>query len=244
MQKLTISALLSAGLVLSGAGCDRTQPEADLEGAAEDQSTAQGSSGRQRYQCGYEVVLFTPSAEGDADLRIGSSSYAMQRVVSASGAKYENPGHPDTWFWDKGARAQLTVAGQRYEECKLLPGEETGESSRGGGGVLGIDWRLEDLDRTGIIDFSHLTLRLDEAGRVSGSGGCNQFSGGYSLNEGELKIGDNLAVTRKACAESLMDQEQRYLGLLPSMRRLALDETGALVLSSEEGQTLTFRIDE
>lgn len=116
-------------------------------------------------------------------------------------------------------------------------------SERSEGPLQGIIWRLEDLDHTGIIDSSHLTVTFAEDGSVSGSSGCNQYHGSYSFEGGMLTINPNLAATLKACAESLMFQEQKFLQLLPLMQTVTIDETQALVLASPEGQTLTFRED-
>jgi heat shock protein HslJ len=51
-----------------------------------------------------------------------------------------------------------------------------------------------------------------EAGRVSGSGGCNRFTGSYE-EEGETLSLGMLASTRMACAEDVMRAETAYLPL-------------------------------
>jgi heat shock protein HslJ len=50
-------------------------------------------------------------------------------------------------------------------------------------------------------------------GRVTGSGGCNTFTGPYTLEGRDLRIGP-LASTRRACEPSIMDQETRFLAAL------------------------------
>lgn len=111
--------------------------------------------------------------------------------------------------------------------------------------ITGVTWRLEDMNRTGIIDNSFISVAFGNDGRISGRGGCNNFSGQYQSKEQTLTIEPNLVSTRMACAApALMEQEQRYFELLPHMTEFKLDETEALVLSTPDGKTLTFRIEE
>ena len=51
------------------------------------------------------------------------------------------------------------------------------------------------------------------ADTVSGSSGCNDYNGPYTLNGTTLKIGP-LATTMKACEQPLMDQEHQFLTAL------------------------------
>jgi len=58
------------------------------------------------------------------------------------------------------------------------------------------------------------TLTLDlENGSASGFTGCNSFSGGYGIVDGNPKIDDNIAVTMMACVED-MQTEAAYLQAL------------------------------
>ena len=52
--------------------------------------------------------------------------------------------------------------------------------------LTGAEWVVEDINRTGVIDNSHLTLAFTAEGRVSGSTNCNRFSGGYSVDGNTL----------------------------------------------------------
>src|SRR5690606_2129773 len=60
------------------------------------------------------------------------------------------------------------------------------------------------------------TLLLDEDGRASGSGGCNQFGGTYVLEGAEIRFGA-LAMTRMAC-EGAMDVETSYAEALNAVQ--------------------------
>jgi len=53
-----------------------------------------------------------------------------------------------------------------------------------------------------------------EKGRLSGSDGCNRYSTGYSASEGRLKIGPNIASTRMACPQPIMEEATTFIGML------------------------------
>ena len=69
------------------------------------------------------------------------------------------------------------------------------------------------------------------ADQVSGSAGCNTYSGGYTIDGTTVKIGP-LASTQKACADQAVnDQEQQFLAALQ-----------ASTTYSQSGNTLTLKV--
>lgn len=75
---------------------------------------------------------------------------------------------------------------------------------------------------------------------MSGSGGCNQFSGPYAQNGASLHIGP-LAYTRMACADPAGNtQETAYFQALESTTRYSI-ERGRLVLYSGDQVVARFR---
>jgi heat shock protein HslJ len=79
------------------------------------------------------------------------------------------------------------------------------------------------------------TLVLDE-GHASGSGGCNRFAGGYSL-EGERLSFQPLAATRMACEPDVMTAESEFLAALALTARAVVTD-GELVLADPAGAEL------
>lgn len=79
-------------------------------------------------------------------------------------------------------------------------------------------------------------LKLSDAGRAQGQGGCNSFSGTYKLENGTLTFGP-LASTRRACPETQMSQEQRFFAALGAVKAARL-ESGDLVLTDLAGEPL------
>ena len=79
-------------------------------------------------------------------------------------------------------------------------------------------------------------LKLGDAGRAQGQGGCNSYTGSYTLEDGALGFGP-LAATRRACPETQMSQEQRFFAALGAVKSARL-EAGDLVLADVEGNAL------
>jgi len=101
--------------------------------------------------------------------------------------------------------------------------------------LIGTRWLAEDIGGRGVIDDAQSTLEFRSVTEVGGSGACNGFFGRLELDGAQLRLGP-LGSTMRACAEALMDQEQRYLAALEQVRRYRLDrETGLLYLADESG---------
>ncbi|MEZ5997966.1 MAG: YbaY family lipoprotein [Hyphomonas sp.] len=106
--------------------------------------------------------------------------------------------------------------------------------------LTGAEWIVEDVNRTGIIDASHISMAFGTDGRVTGLASCNNYTGSYTQDGSALTVGP-LAMTRKMCPEALMNQEMKFTGILARVTGFSFDETGALVLLTGEGETLTAR---
>lgn len=73
-------------------------------------------------------------------------------------------------------------------------------------------WQLESLDGTAVSGT--VTLEFTDEARVAGSGGCNQFSGSYTVDDQAISFGE-LVTTERACTETgLMEQEALFYAAL------------------------------
>ena len=84
------------------------------------------------------------------------------------------------------------------------------------GGLDSTSWKLESYAEDGgdvvdVLPGSVVTLDF-QATQVSGSAGCNNYSGSYQASGGNIEFGP-MAATRKMCAQPLgvMEQEAAYL---------------------------------
>jgi heat shock protein HslJ len=90
-------------------------------------------------------------------------------------------------------------------------------------GLTGTAWVLEDLAGAGVVERGRATLEFAEAGRASGKGSCNRFSGPVTLTGDRISFGP-LISTKMACAEDALTlQENNFLEALGAAERYAVD---------------------
>lgn len=119
-----------------------------------------------------------------------------------------------------------------------------GRTYRGCGGnpadlLIGAEWVVEDI-AGGMVDRSRATLMFSPAGGLTGRASCNTFTSRYTISGEGLTI-EPAAATRMACARSLMQQEDRFLDILPKVRRFEITANGALRLIAPDGRSITAR---
>lgn len=77
----------------------------------------------------------------------------------------------------------------------------------------GSTWRLVSINGRAALAGVAVTADFEE-NRVSGSGGCNRYTGGAAVNGQQLSVGA-LASTRMYCgAAGVMEQEDAYFSAL------------------------------
>ena len=96
---------------------------------------------------------------------------------------------------------------------------------------------LEWIGERPLIDNSHLTVTLDDAGRAYGSGGCNHWFAPYTLEGDKLTFG-GVGSTRKACAPALMEQEHRFFEALQTVQRWDISPIEQVRFWPAEGKPL------
>lgn len=102
--------------------------------------------------------------------------------------------------------------------------------------TLSGTWMLAILNGKPPLADTAITLVFDKGGRIAGSGGCNRYAAGITLEGTALKIGQAIS-TRMACPEPVMAQESAYLQALAKVSGFATEE-GALVLRDAAGAEL------
>jgi heat shock protein HslJ len=112
--------------------------------------------------------------------------------------------------------------------------------------LAGTSWVVTGINngKGGVASLyagSTVTLVFGTDGAVSGSSGCNRYTGRFEQSGNQLKLPAALASTRRMCADAaVMDQERAFLMALPAStsvhvegRRLELrDSSGALQISA------------
>ena len=119
-------------------------------------------------------------------------------------------------------RRTLNGCGRAYPDARSLDGSEWRIASVGGFAIK--------LQRPAIIAFA------DD--RVSGSTGCNRFTGGYDIESGRLST-PRLAMTRMACAGDAGEVEAALTGLLNDPMVAYPMRDGSIRLVGIEGRSAT-----
>jgi heat shock protein HslJ len=101
-------------------------------------------------------------------------------------------------------------------------------------------WTLASLLGKAPLAATEPTAAFPATGNVSGSAGCNHYSGHYTSSGSTLRI-SSLISTQMACATKIMAQESVFLKALSSTRSYAVSGS-TLTLRSAAGKTLmTFK---
>ena len=107
--------------------------------------------------------------------------------------------------------------------------------------LTGTNWTLDSTYSgdavSSVLIGNTITAVFDREGRVSGSAGCNRYSGSYTVTENALAI-SSLGSTKMACqGEGIMQQESRYLASLNSAAGFTISGN-RLTLADEKGTPL------
>jgi putative lipoprotein len=126
----------------------------------------------------------------------------------------------------------LMVRTAGRDAASAAPPQEAGAASGDAVSLVGPTWIAEDIGGGGVIDDlqSHITFTAE--GQVHGFCGCNNFTGGYTLDRKTLALRP-LASTKKACPPAIMNQETRFHQALGKVRGYRF-QNGLLILLDAE----------
>lgn len=108
----------------------------------------------------------------------------------------------------------------------LVQAQTTRDYSSDERALVGKEWRLVSMGTIGeegrVVPGTTVSLRFGDAGRASGSTGCNNFSGTYSVRGDTISFGAMVS-TRRACLDQRAnEQEERFLAAFASARRFRI----------------------
>ena len=74
-----------------------------------------------------------------------------------------------------------------------------------------------------VVEGTEVTMLFDESG-ISGTSGCNPYSGLATVEDGSITVDDKLLRAERACEgpDGVMEQERLYLDLLPQVTRYSI----------------------
>ncbi len=107
-------------------------------------------------------------------------------------------------------------------------------STPGGSAVAaalpGTTWTVTSVGGEFVDAKSPPTITFGADGNVSGTTGCNQYSGSYEVDGSTIKVG-MLAMTLMLCEGSVGEQETLFGPALQGATSWAIDSSGNLMLS-------------
>ena len=136
------------------------------------------------------------------------------------------------------------MSDRRYSDTVRVVAD--GKTLQGCGGKIlppdtlaGSNWTFVSIGGTPVATDRPTALQFDGA-RLSGSAGCNRFSGGYSVDGTTLKAGPLMA-TEMACPGAGMTQEAAFFKLMAAPVSLTFAGDGALILTGSDGRTAVLK---
>jgi heat shock protein HslJ len=84
----------------------------------------------------------------------------------------------------------------------------------GGGDLSGKVWALTELMGKPPVSGTGISAEFSSDGKISGSAGCNRYSGTYNVSGNSITISSSMATTMMICDQPVMDQESAYLKAL------------------------------
>jgi len=98
-------------------------------------------------------------------------------------------------------------------------------------------WQAEDILSLVIPDKVNITLLMNNDNKVSGSAGCNNYSGKLFQEKNKLSF-SQMIVTMKACIPVIANIEHKYLQVLNQSKYYIIDEQGMLLLHDKNKKYL------
>jgi heat shock protein HslJ len=90
--------------------------------------------------------------------------------------------------------------------------------AKSGGDLTGKVWGLTELMGKAPVEGAGISAEFSSDGKVSGSAGCNRYSGTYTVSGNTITIAPSIASTMMMCEDAIMQQESAYLKALPEAK--------------------------
>ena len=110
----------------------------------------------------------------------------------------------------------------------------TGEGLPVAASLAGTAWRAVSVAGAAPVAGREPTIRF-EADRISGTTGCNQYFGGYTLVGGAIAFSE-VGMTRMACDDAIGQIEGAFTSALTAATAAAIDAERRLYLAGTGGE--------
>ena len=100
--------------------------------------------------------------------------------------------------------------------------------------IAGSSWTLSSIDGTAVPSGVQVSLAFSADQQVSGSGGCNAYHTGFTVDGSAITFGE-VASTKMHCPDPQGSTEAAYFSALAKVTGWALGSDGSLTLSGADG---------
>lgn len=104
----------------------------------------------------------------------------------------------------------------------------------GSASLTGVTWTVTAMPGVGVDPTVPITAVFGTDGKVSGSGGCNNYSADYTVSGSNLTVASPMS-SMMSCNEGVDQQESQYFYLLESTGAYEI-KGNALTLKDSSGQ--------
>lgn len=101
--------------------------------------------------------------------------------------------------------------------------------------LMGPTWTVTSLTGVGVDPTVTITAVFGSDGKITGSGGCNNYTAAYTVDGSSITI-ESPAATQMACAEIANQQESEYFYLLEGTGTYEI-RGDKLTIKDSSGQT-------
>jgi heat shock protein HslJ len=203
------------------------QPAAYMALGTEPGWTLEITPSRLNYDGDYgETKIMVPNPGAKAS--VNGRTYTTDRLSVVIKQAPCSDGMSDRRYADS---VRVVADGKALQGCggKILPPDT----------LAGSNWTFVSIDGVAVAADRPTSLQFD-GNRLSGSAGCNRFSGSYAADGGTLKAGPLMA-TEMACPGAGMTQEAAFFKLMAAPVSLTFADDGTLILTGEGGKTAVLR---
>lgn len=110
--------------------------------------------------------------------------------------------------------------------------------------LYGKVWYLQSLFSREVDDEVEkpLTLEFKEDGTVRGFGGCNNFSGSFTLEGEKISFGPFMS-TKKSCGPATDEQEYTFTTFLAMIQKLKVEDGELQLFNDQQGVPMVLTTD-
>ena len=115
-------------------------------------------------------------------------------------------------------------------------------STASGGDVTGQVWALTALNGQPLVDGGGISAQFTADGKVSGSAGCNQYAGKYTVSGSNITFDPAISTTMMACPQPIMDQESAYLKMLGAAKTYEVKGKELTLMDAGNKKLATYKV--